>query len=157
LSLAAVQAMVWAATPAMAQTAPATPAAASTAGKDKPQALETVVVSGRRAALATAQKIKQDSDEIVDSVVAEEIGKLPDRSVTEVLQRVVGVAMDRVSASNDPVHFSVEGSGVIIRGLTYVSSTLNGRETFSANQGRTLGESPRVSRRPVGLSQTVTA
>ena len=47
--------------------------------------------------------------------------------------------MSRVSASNDPVHFSVEGSGVSIRGLTYVSSTLNGRETFSANQGRTLG------------------
>ena len=144
LSLAAVQAMVWAAAPALAQTTPAPAAATSPAAKDgakdkNPQTLEAVVVSGRRAALATAQKIKQDSDEIVDSVVAEEIGKLPDRSVTEVLQRVVGVAMDRVSASNDPVHFSAEGSGVIIRGLTYVSSTLNGRETFSANQGRTLG------------------
>ena len=139
LSLAALQTMVWAAQ-AMAQTAPAAPPAApaTPAAKDAQQ-LETVVVSGRRAALATAQKIKQDSDEIVDSVVAEEIGKLPDRSVTEVLQRVVGVAMDRVSASNDPVHFSAEGSGVVIRGLTYVSSTLNGRETFSANQGRTLG------------------
>ncbi|MFG6468851.1 TonB-dependent receptor [Roseateles sp. BYS87W] len=143
LSLAAVQALVWTASPVLAQNT-AAPAAATTPAakdaKDKPaQTLEAVVVSGRRAALATAQKIKQDSDEIVDSVVAEEIGKLPDRSVTEVLQRVVGVAMDRVSASNDPVHFSAEGSGVIIRGLTYVSSTLNGRETFSANQGRTLG------------------
>ncbi|MBV8501404.1 MAG: TonB-dependent receptor plug domain-containing protein, partial [Paucibacter sp.] len=136
LSLAAVQAlMVWAA-PVWAQTA----APNTTTDAAKPtQQLDTVVVSGRRAALATAQKIKQDSDEIVDSVVAEEIGKLPDRSVTEVLSRVVGISMDRVSASNDPVHFSVEGSGVNIRGLTYVSSTLNGRETFSANQGRTLG------------------
>ncbi|HEY4080353.1 MAG TPA: TonB-dependent receptor [Burkholderiaceae bacterium] len=136
LSLAALQAlMVWAA-PAMAQSAAPADTAAATAPN---QQLETVIVSGRRAALASAQKIKQDSDEIVDSVVAEEIGKLPDRSITEVLSRVVGVAMDRVSASSDPVHFSVEGSGVSIRGLTYVSSNLNGRETFSANQGRTLG------------------
>ncbi|MCY4757172.1 TonB-dependent receptor [Pelomonas aquatica] len=137
LSLAAAQTLVVWMAPAIAQNT-AAPAAAPAPAKDAQQ-LETVMVSGRRAALATAQKIKQDSDEIVDSVVAEDIGKLPDRSVTEVLQRVVGVAMDRVSASSDPVHFSAEGSGVVIRGLTYVSSTLNGRETFSANQGRTLG------------------
>ncbi|WP_457426603.1 TonB-dependent receptor [Roseateles sp. P5_E7] len=138
LSLAAAQALMVMAMPAMAQTA-APPASAASASGSGSQQLETVVVSGRRAALANAQKIKQDSDEIVDSVVAEEIGKLPDRSVSEVLQRIVGATMSRVSASNDPVHFSVEGSGVNIRGLTYVSSTLNGRETFSANQGRTLG------------------
>ncbi len=138
LSLAALQAvMVWA-SPVMAQTATPPASAASAADKGSQQ-LETVVVSGRRAALASAQKLKQDSDEIVDSVVADEIGKLPDRSVSEVLQRIVGATMSRVSSSNDPVHFSVEGSGVNIRGLTYVSSTLNGRETFSANQGRTLG------------------
>jgi TonB-dependent receptor len=130
--------MVWAA-PVWAQTAAPADTTADTAAAKPTQQLDTVIVSGRRAALATAQKRKQDSDEIVDSIVAEEIGKLPDRSVTEVLSRVVGVSMDRVSASNDPVHFSVEGSGVNIRGLTYVSSTLNGRETFSANQGRTLG------------------
>ncbi|MBW8891803.1 MAG: TonB-dependent receptor [Burkholderiales bacterium] len=129
--------MVWSA-PAMAQTA-AAPATAASAADKGAQQLETVIVSGRRAALATAQKIKQNSDEIVDSVVADEIGKLPDRSVSEVLQRIVGATMSRVAASSDPVHFSVEGSGVNIRGLTYVSSTLNGRETFSANQGRTLG------------------
>jgi TonB-dependent receptor len=138
LSVAAAQALVVWAAPAMAQST-AAPAAPATAPVKDAQQLETVVVSGRRAALATAQKIKQDSDEIVDSVVADEIGKLPDRSVSEVLQRIVGATMSRVSASNDPVHFSVEGSGVNIRGLTYVSSTLNGRETFSANQGRTLG------------------
>ena len=133
LSLAAVQAlMVWAA-PVWAQTA------APTAPEVKPQQLDTVVVSGRRAALANAQKIKQDADEIVDSVVADEIGKLPDRSVSEVLQRIVGATMSRVTASTDPVHFSVEGSGVNIRGLTYVAAQLNGRETFSANQGRNLG------------------
>jgi TonB-dependent receptor len=107
---------------------------------DKPaDKVETVVVTGQRAALQSAQKIKKEADEIVDSIVAEDIGKLPDRSVTEVLQRVVGVTMDRTAARGDPVHYSVEGSGVIIRGLTYVAAQLNGRETLSANNGRGLG------------------
>lgn len=95
LSLAAMQALVWAATPALAQNAPA-PASAATPAASGAQALETVVVSGRRAALASAQKLKQESDEIVDSVVADEIGKLPDRSVSEVLQRIVGATMSPV-------------------------------------------------------------
>jgi iron complex outermembrane receptor protein len=96
-----------------------------------------VVVSGQRAALQSAQKLKQDADEVVDSIVAEDIGKLPDRSITEVLSRVVGVTMDR-SMTNDPQHYAVEGSGIAIRGLTYVRSELNGRESFSANGGRSL-------------------
>jgi TonB-dependent receptor len=97
-----------------------------------------VVVTGQRAALQSAQKIKQNSDEIVDSIVAEDIGKLPDRSVTEVLQRVVGVTIDRTMAKGDPEHYSVEGSGVNVRGLSYVRSELNGRDSFSANGGRAL-------------------
>jgi TonB-dependent receptor len=97
-----------------------------------------VIVTGQRAALQSAQKIKQNSDEIVDSIVAEDMGKLPDRSVTEVLQRVVGVTIDRTMSKGDPEHFSVEGSGVSIRGLSYVRSELNGRDSFSANGGRSL-------------------
>lgn len=90
-----------------------------------------VIVTGQRAALQSAQKIKQNSDEIVDSIVAEDMGKLPDRSVTEVLQRVVGVTIDRTMSKGDPEHFSVEGSGVSIRGLSYVRSELNGRDSCS--------------------------
>jgi TonB-dependent receptor len=96
-----------------------------------------VVVSGQRAALQSAQKLKQDSDEVVDSIVAEDIGKLPDRSITEVLQRVVGITMDR-SSPGDPQHNAVEGSGVAIRGLSYVASQLNGRSSFSAGGGHSL-------------------
>ena len=96
-----------------------------------------VVITGQRAALESAQKIKQEADEIVDSIVAEDIGKLPDRSITEVLSRVVGVTLDR-SMPGDPQHSAVEGSGINIRGLTYVRSELNGRESFSANGGRSL-------------------
>ncbi|MPQ59749.1 TonB-dependent receptor [Duganella sp. FT27W] len=98
----------------------------------------SVIVTGQRAALQSAQKIKQDADEVVDSISADDIGKLPDRSVTEVLQRVAGVTIDRAMARSDPDHFSVEGSGVSVRGLSYVRSELNGRDSFSANGGRSL-------------------
>jgi len=135
VSIAAAHvALCWSAV-AMAQSAPTPPApAASAAAADG----NTVVVTGQRAALQSAQKIKRNAEEVVDSIVAEDIGKLPDRSVTEVLQRVVGVTIDRTMSKGDPEHYSVEGSGVSIRGLPYVRSELNGRDSFSANGGRSL-------------------
>jgi iron complex outermembrane recepter protein len=101
-------------------------------------AMETVVVTGRRAAIESAAKIKENADQIVDAVVADDAGKLPDNSITEVLQRVSGVSITHFGAPNDPDHPSVEGSGVAVRGMTQVNSTLNGREAFSANGGRAL-------------------
>lgn len=117
---------------ASAQTTPA-------ATQETPtEAEEEVVVQGYRQSLQSAQQIKRNSDVIVDSVTAEDIGALPDRSVTETLQRIPGVAINRFAAGVDPDHFSVEGSGVVVRGLTYVRSEFNGREAFSANNGRAL-------------------
>ncbi|MDR7273182.1 TonB-dependent receptor [Pelomonas saccharophila] len=139
VSLAAAQLALLCSGLASAQTTPApAPAAAASAPEAKTQRIETVTVSGRRAALQSAQKIKQEADEIVDSVNADDIGKLPDKSVTEVLQRIVGVTIDRTMAKGDPEHYSVEGSGVNVRGLSYVRSEVNGRDTFSANGGRAL-------------------
>jgi len=43
--------------------------------------------------------------------------------------------MNRFAGSNDPDHFSVEGSGVVVRGLNFVRSEFNGRDTFSAGVG----------------------
>ncbi len=97
-----------------------------------------IVVTGYRQALTSAQAIKRNSEVIVDSVTSEDIGALPDRSVTEALQRIPGVTINRFAAGVDPDHFSVEGSGVTVRGLTYVRSEFNGREAFSANNGRAL-------------------
>ncbi|MEO7687969.1 MAG: TonB-dependent receptor, partial [Sphingomonas sp.] len=94
-----------------------------------------IVVTGIRASLASAQNIKRNSDTVVDAITAQDIGALPDRSVTEALQRIPGVAMNRFAGSNDPDHFSVEGSGVVVRGLTFVRSEFNGRDTFSAGVG----------------------
>ncbi|WP_425477492.1 TonB-dependent receptor [Dyella solisilvae] len=108
-------------------------------GQKEVQNLDGVTVTGIRAALESAQSLKQNSSQIVDSVTATDMMALPDRSVTETLQRISGVTVDHFLADNDPDHPSSEGSGVLIRGLPYVSSQLNGRDSFSANNGRSLG------------------
>lgn len=105
---------------------------------DEPVVTDIIQVTGYRSSLSTSQAIKRDSEVVVDSITAEDIGALPDRSVTEALQRVPGVSIDRFRAGVDPDHFSIEGSGVVVRGLTWVRSELNGRDTFSANNGRIL-------------------
>ncbi len=119
-----------------------TPSAAFAQDAEQAEATETVedeiVVTGFRASLGNAQDVKRDSDTVVDVISAEDIGALPDRSVAEALQRVPGVNISRFEQRNDPDRFSVEGSGVIIRGLPYVRSELNGRDIFSANGGREL-------------------
>ena len=93
---------------------------------------DVIVVTGIRQSLANAQDIKRDADTVVDAITAEDIGALPDRSVTEALQRVPGIAINRFAGSNDPDHFSVEGSGVTVRGLNFVRSEFNGRSAFAA-------------------------
>lgn len=100
---------------------------------------EEIVVTGVRQSLATAQNIKKNSDTVVDAITAQDIGALPDRSVNEALQRVPGVAISRFAAPNDSQHFSVEGSGVVIRGLSYVRGEFNGRDTFAVSGGREIG------------------
>ncbi len=93
-----------------------------------------LVVTTRRKALQSAIEIKKNSDTIVDSVVADEAGKLPDNSITEVLQRVSGVTISRFNATNGGSSaFQIEGTGVAVRGLPFNSSTLNGQQLFSAN------------------------
>ena len=113
-------------------------AAPAAAEEDQAEDEDVIVVSGFRASLETAQNIKRDSDTFVDVITAEDIGALPDRSVAEALQRVPGVNISRFEQRNDPDRFSVEGSGVIIRGLEFVRAELNGRDIFSANGGREL-------------------
>lgn len=100
---------------------------------------DEIIATGIRQSLENAQSIKRDADTFVDSITASDIGALPDRSVLEALQRVPGVSISRFAGGDDPDHFSVEGSGVVIRGLSFVRSEFNGRDTFSANNGRALG------------------
>lgn len=89
---------------------------------------DEIVVTGFRKSLASAIQIKKNADQIVDSIAAEDIGKLPDNNISEALQRVPGVQITRNHG---------EGSGIAIRGLTQVKTLLDGREIFSDN-GRDL-------------------
>lgn len=81
-----------------------------------------IVVTGVRASLATAQRIKQNSVQIVDSIVAQDIGKLPDNTVSDALQRVTGIQVTRGAG---------EAGTVLIRGLPNTATLLNGREAFT--------------------------
>lgn len=100
--------------------------------------LEEVVVIGFRDALESAQAIKRDADTFVDSITATDIGAFPDKSVAEALQRVPGITTSRLQSSDDSNHFSAEPSTVLIRGLTFVRTEVNGRDTFSADGYRGL-------------------
>src|SRR5690606_17576460 len=90
-------------------------------------AVEEILVSGMRQSLQGAQDIKRNADTFVDSITASDIGSLPDRSVLEAMQRVPGVSIERFQAADDPDHFSVEGSGAVIRGMSATRSEFNGR------------------------------
>jgi TonB-dependent receptor len=115
-------------------------AVSPTAGaQSSDDAIEEVIVTGIRQQLQTSQERKREARELVDSITAVEIGALPDRSVTEVLQRIPGLAIGRVPEPRDADRIAVEGSGVTVRGMTWVRSELNGRSAFSAKNSRTLG------------------
>ncbi|MDE1937537.1 MAG: TonB-dependent receptor [Alphaproteobacteria bacterium] len=102
------------------------------------QPVETVVVTGIRASLQSAQSIKENSSQVVDSITAVDIGALPDRNVADALQRVPGVTLQRTDQNRDPVRYGGTGNGVYIRGLAWVNSLVNGRDEFSASNGRSL-------------------
>ena len=110
--------------PVAAQTATEKPAATKTADNS---AVTEVVVTGLRQSLRSAQTIKRNSDAILDAVVAEDIGKLPDNTAAETLARIAGIQVER---------FSDEANRVLIRGLPDVATTYNGREIFTAELRR---------------------
>ena len=100
--------------------------------------VEEVVVVGVRQSLVTSQAIKKDADTFVDSITATDIGAFPDKSVAEALQRVPGITVSRLQSSDDSTHFSAEPSSALIRGLTFVRTEFNGRDSFSADGYRGL-------------------
>lgn len=88
-----------------------------------------IIVTGMRASLSSAQNIKRNAQQLVDSVVAEDIGKLPDNNVVEALQRVPGIQVSPRARG--------ESATVLIRGLPDVVTLVNGRNIFSTT-GRSL-------------------
>ena len=85
--------------------------------------IEEVVVTGIRASLTNSVSVKRDSASVVDAISAEDIGKLPDTTIADSLQRVPGIQIRRNAG---------EGSTVNVRGMPQVSTLLNGEQFLSA-------------------------
>ncbi|QCB53797.1 TonB-dependent receptor [Sphingopyxis sp. PAMC25046] len=100
---------------------------AAPAAQDSAQQAEStdgdIVVTGVRQSLERAAEVKRNATQVVDSIVATDIGKLPDPTVAAALQRVPGIQVQ-----NDRNN---ELSTVRIRGLTDILTTVNGREVVT--------------------------
>jgi TonB-dependent receptor len=108
------------ASPAEAQSDAASPPAAVPSADAA--TTQDIVVTGMRSSLTNAANIKKGSDQVQDSIVAEDIGKFPDTSVAETLQRIPGVQMSRNTRG--------EGNTYVVRGLKQVMTTVDGRSLF---------------------------
>lgn len=112
-----------------AQEQPGDPEAGSVQTDDAVQtadagaAEESIVVTGIRRSLQSAQNLRRNSEQMVDAVVAEDIGKLPDLAVSDTAARIPGVQVVRQGG---------EASRVLVRGLPDFTTTYNGREIFTA-------------------------
>ncbi|UNK42243.1 TonB-dependent receptor [Luteimonas sp. S4-F44] len=130
------------ATPVFAQTA--TPDAEPPA--DEVENLDAVQVRGVRASVAGALDAKRGAAQITDSIVAEDIGKLPDNSVAAAMQRITGVQVQRGGA---------EVGTVLVRGLPNVVTTLNGRNIFTTTgRGVALADIPADQLQQVDVYKT---
>jgi len=111
-------------------------AATSKTNKDEVAETETkdaktdsdIIVVGVRQSIASSLARKRDSKNIVDSVVAEDAGKLPDNNVPEAIARVPGVNITRGEG---------QGGDVTIRGLQGIQTTINGNDV-PVGDGRNL-------------------
>ncbi|MGB8601556.1 MAG: TonB-dependent receptor plug domain-containing protein, partial [Rhizomicrobium sp.] len=111
--------------------------------------IETIVVTGIRGSLEKSAAIKRDSKQIVDVITAEDVGKLPDNNVVEALAHVTGVQIYRTHG---------EGSGLAIRGMTDVQTTLNGNDTSTGTaRSMNLSDVPAELLKSVTVYKTRTA
>ena len=60
-----------------------------------------IIITGFRASLESAVNTKKSADQIVESVSAEDIGKLPDASIAESIARLPGLTSQRVAGRSN--------------------------------------------------------
>jgi len=90
-----------------------------------PIELESVSVRGVRASIQQSLVEKHNAAGIVDAISAEDIGKFPDLNLSESLQRIPGITVDRNNIG--------EGSTINLRGLgpTFTQVEINGMPGMS--------------------------
>lgn len=91
--------------------------------------LDEVVVKGYRRSLQNSFALKEDSQQIIEVITAEDIGKLPDVSIAESLARLPGLAAQRLNG---------RGQVISVRGLSpdFSTALFNGREQVSVGDNR---------------------
>lgn len=92
---------------------------------------EVVVITGFRASLQTAVAKKKVSEQIVESINAEDIGKLPDASIAESIARLPGLTSQRLSGRSQLI--SIRGFAPDLS-----STLLNGREQVTTGDNRAV-------------------
>lgn len=90
-----------------------------------------IIVSGFREALESAVNEKRLSDQIVESVTAEDIGRLPDASIGEAIARLPGIASQRLNGRANVI--SIRGFGP-----DFSQTLLNGREQTTTSDNRSV-------------------
>lgn len=132
---------------AQAQTGPASlPAdkqvAADGAQSTEPatESIDAIVVTGVRGSQSKSIDLKRNADKFIDAIVAEDIGKLPDVTISDSLQRVTGVQVARTAG---------EGASVSLRGLPQVLTTFNGDMFLGA--GNVVSTQPNYDDLPASL------
>jgi iron complex outermembrane receptor protein len=95
------------------------------------QEAQTVTVTGIRGAIESAISAKKNSENIVEALSAEDIGKLPDTTVAESVARLPGVTAQRNKVTGRASSISVRGMSPDFNG-----ATLNGREQASTGDSR---------------------
>ncbi len=105
--------------------------AIGTQTNSSPIAEEVIVTGQYQKSLQSALEQKRNSNSIIEAISAEDIGQLPDVSITESLARLPGVAQDRDRGN---------GSQISIRGMGGLLSltTLNGREIATVEEDRNI-------------------
>jgi len=106
----------------------ATPALAQDADEDgAAQDDNVIIVTGIRSALQSALNEERNADSLIEVIQAEDIGKLPDQNLAEVLENIPGVQITRRAGV---------GSGVQIRGTNDNRTEINGVSTVGSGTGR---------------------
>lgn len=91
--------------------------------------IDEVVVTGYRGALQNSIAEKRESDQIIETISAEDIGKLPDNSIAESIARAPGLTTQRLDG---------RAQVISIRGLApdFSTTLLNGREQVTTGDNR---------------------
>ena len=103
--------------------------------------VETVTVTGFRESLEKAMDLKRNALDSSDSILAEDIAKFPDMNVSESLQRIPGVAINRESGEGREI--TVRGLGaqftrVRVNGIEAVA-TVGSQDVSTSNPGAGAG------------------